>query len=142
MFSDTIGDRPMDVTLIKLNVDESVLKPPKVTMVRAVPLHWQIVGERILTDLLQTGIVKRVTDSVPFVSPSFFIKKGDGSGDPRFVIYYKGTLNPSLIRVPHPLPSPMQVWARIMRRNCSWTAASSLGWPTYSSRSVWRGRLQ
>ena len=113
VFSDTIGDRPMDVTPIKLNVDESVTKPPKVTTVRAVPLHWQDAGERILTDLLQTGIVKRVTEPVPFVSPSFFVKKGDGSGDPRFVIDYKGTLNPFLIWVPHPLPSPMQVWARV-----------------------------
>ena len=41
VFSDTIGDRPMDVTPIKLNVDESVPKPPKVMTVRAVPLHWQ-----------------------------------------------------------------------------------------------------
>ena len=41
------------------------------------------------------------------------MKKGDRSGDPRFVIDYKGTLNPSLVRVPHPLPSPMQVWAKV-----------------------------
>ena len=113
VFSDSIGDRPMDCTPVKLNVDETVPKPPKVTTVRVVPLHWQSSGERILTDLLQTGIVKRVTKPVPCVSPSFFVKKGDGSGDPRFVIDYKGTLNPMLIRVPHPLPSPMQVWARV-----------------------------
>ena len=113
VFSDSIGDRPMDCTPVKLNVDETVPKPPKVTTVRAVPLHWQSLGERILMDLLQTGIVKRVTKLVPCVSPSFFVKKGDRSGDPRFVIDYKGTLNPMLIRVPHPLPSPMQVWARV-----------------------------
>ena len=57
--------------------------------------------------------MKRVTEPCPFVSPSFFVKKGDGSGDPRFVIDYKGTLNPALVRVPHPLPSPMQVWAKV-----------------------------
>ena len=92
----------MDVPPVKLMVDETVPKPPKATTCRAVPLHWQSTGERILTDLLQTGIVKRVTESCPFVSPSFFVKKGDGSGDPRFVIDYKGTLNPSLVLVPPP----------------------------------------
>ena len=100
VFSDSIGDRPMDCTPVKLTIDETLPKPPKVTTVRAVPLHWQSSGERILTDLLQTGIVQRVTEPVPCVSPSFFVKKGDGSGDPRFVIDYKGTLNPLLICVP------------------------------------------
>ena len=113
VFSDSIGDRPMDVTPVKLTVDETVPKPPKTMTCRAIPLHWQSAGERILTDLLQAGIVKRVTEPCPFVSPSFFVKKGDGLGDPRFVIDYKGTLNPALVRVPHPLPSPMQVWARV-----------------------------
>ena len=70
----------MDVTPVKLNVDETVPKPPKVTTVRAVPLHWQSSGERILTDLLQTGIVKRVTEPVPCVSPSFFVKKRKKGG--------------------------------------------------------------
>ena len=113
VFSDSIGDRPMDVPPVKLTVDESVPKPAKTTTCHAIPLHWQDSGEHILTDLLQAGIVKRVTEPCEFVSPSFFVKKGDGSGDPCFVIDYKGSLNPALIRVPHPLPSPMQVWAKV-----------------------------
>ena len=90
----------MDCTPVKLVIDETLPKPPKVTTVRLVPLHWHSAGERILTDLLQTGIVQRVTEPVPCVSPSFFVKKGDGSGDPRLVLDYKETLNPLLIRVP------------------------------------------
>ena len=113
VFSDSIGDRPMDCTPVKLVIDETLPKPPKVTTVRSVPLHWQSAGERILTDLLQTGIVQRVTEPVPCVSPSFFVKKGDGSGDPRLVLDYKETLNKLLIRIPHPLPSPMNVWAKV-----------------------------
>ena len=113
VFSDSIGDRPMDCMPVKLVIDETLPKPPKVTTVRSVPLHWQSAGERILTDLLQTGIVQRVTEPVPCVSPSFFVKKGDGSGDPRLVLDYKETLNPLLIWVPHPLPSPMNVWAKV-----------------------------
>ena len=103
----------MDCTPVKLIIDETLPKPPKVTTVRSVPLHWHSAGERILTDLLQTGIVQRVTEPVPCVSPSFFVKKGDGLGDPRLVLDYKETLNKLLIRVPHPLPSPMNVWAKV-----------------------------
>ena len=58
VFSDSIGDRPMDVPPVKLTVDESVPKPAKTMTCRAIPLHWQDSGECILTDLLQAGIVK------------------------------------------------------------------------------------
>ena len=105
VFSDSIGDRPMDCEPVKLIIDETVPLPPKVMTMRNVPLHWQSQAEKILTDLLQTGMVTRVRDPVPCVSPSFFVKKGDGSGDPRLVLDYKNTLNKILLRVPHPLPS-------------------------------------
>ena len=78
VFSDTISDRPMDVPPVKLMVDESMPKPVKTMTCWAIPLHWQESGERILTDLLQAGIVKRVTEPCQYVSPSFFVKKGDG----------------------------------------------------------------
>ena len=113
VFSDQIGDRPMDVEPMKLVVDESIPKPPKTTMCRPIPIHWQRSGEQILLDLLQTGIVKRVTEPCDFISPSFFVKKGDGSGSPRLVLDFKHTLNPALVRVQHPLPAPMTVWAKV-----------------------------
>ena len=48
-----------------------------------------------------------------FISPSFFVKKGDGSGLPRLVLDYKNTFNSALIRILHPLPLPMTVWAKV-----------------------------
>ena len=113
VFSDQIGDRPMDIEPVKLVVDETVPKPPKTTTCRPIPLHWQRQGEQILLDLLQTGIVKHVAEPCDFISPSFFVKKGDVSGSPRLVLDYKHTLNPALVRVPHPLPTPMTVWAKV-----------------------------
>ena len=113
VFSDQIGDRPMDVEPVKLVVDKSVPKPPKTTMCCPIPVHWQQAGEQILLDLLQTGIVKRVTEPCDYISPSFFVKKGDGSGSPCLVLDNKHMLNPALVRVPHPLPAPMTVWAKV-----------------------------
>ena len=104
----------MDCKLpIKLVIDETVPKPPKTTVCHPIPLHWQADGEKILLDLLKAGIVRRVEEPCEYMSPSFFIKKGDSSGSPRLVLDYKNTLNPALVQVLHPLPSPMPVWAKV-----------------------------
>ena len=51
VFSDQIGDQPMDIKPIKLVIDETIPKPPKTTVCRPIPLHWQLEGEKILLDL-------------------------------------------------------------------------------------------
>ena len=112
VFSDQIGDRPMDIKPIKLVIDKMIPKPSKTMVCRPIPLHWQSEGEKILLDLLQAGIVKRVEELCDFISPSFFVKKGDGSGSPRLVLDYKNSLNPALVSIPHPLPSPMMCGRR------------------------------
>ena len=113
VFSNNIGDRPMDCKPIRLVIDEMVSKPPKTTVCRPIPLHWQSEGEEILHNLLQAGIVRRVEEPCEFISPSFFVKKGDSSGLPLLILDYKNTLNPSLVRVPHPLPSPMTLNSKV-----------------------------
>ena len=103
----------MTVEPVQLLIDEFVPKPPKMTMCHPIPVHWEEQGAKILYDLLLTGIIEHQHGDSDFILMSFFVKKGDSTGDPRLVVNYSNSLNVCIKRVPHPLSAPISVWAQV-----------------------------
>lgn len=93
------------------NVPEENIKPVRQTRTRATPIHLRPAADKVLNELLDSGILVPVKDDevsqVDFITPGFFIWKADGVRarlltDMRNVNKYCRTF-------PHPILSPRDV---------------------------------
>ena len=90
-FSDVLNDRlnatPMKTDKpMQINLSEDA-KPLKVLAVRPVPKQYEKPAEAAIEDLIEKGVLQRVSDVTDWCSPGFFVAKSDGRARLITVLY-------------------------------------------------------
>ena len=104
VISDTISSKPMKGGNAKIVLkDNQNIRPIKVAVPRATPIHWKDMGNTLINGLIQKNILKRVNQVTDWISPGFFVMKPCGK-KLRLVTDYK-RLNQMVKRPIHPFPT-------------------------------------
>ena len=53
--------------------------PTRCLTARSIPIHWQKPAEEAIERLLKSGILMRESEPTAWISPGFFVPKGDPS---------------------------------------------------------------
>merc|ERR1712059_212646 len=79
-------EKKIDTEPIKLILDPNRVPAPRATVCRRIPAHWKESGNKVIDLLIQQGLLYAVYQVCEFVSPSFFVAKGnDPLAIPRLV---------------------------------------------------------
>ena len=101
-FSDTLSSKPMKGKPMRIHLDPDINWRPRVTATaRQIPLRYQQAADETVADLLQKGVIRKVTKPTKWCSPAFFVPKTKGV---RLVTDYT-YLNKFVLRPVHPFPS-------------------------------------
>ena len=110
-FSDVFDDSkitPMkgDPMVIHLDREAANYKPLRVMTARPVPLHFKDSAKATLDELIENGVLERVTKPTEWVSPGFFVRKPNGKA--RLVTDYSA-INRFIRRPIHPFSCPLDI---------------------------------
>ena len=108
VLNDKLSEIPMAGPEMEIQLEENGIRPTKVTVARAIPLHYQQRADAMLDELLLDKIIVPVSDveEVRYCAPAFFVPKA-GTEKIRLVTDYSG-LNRSVVRPVHSFPSPLE----------------------------------
>ena len=114
VLSNTLGLKPMNgdpmkVHLMKTKNGEEVI-PKQVYTARQIPLHQREMADKLTDELINSKIIVAVKEPTPWVSPAFFVPKGDGRM--RLVTDYT-YINEFISRPTHPFPSAKEIMRRV-----------------------------
>ena len=114
VINDEINPRPMKGGPMRIHFrDDKEVKPIHVARTKQIPASLQGEADRIINDLLSKGIISRVHEPTKWVSPAFFVPKGDPKeGKLRLVTDYSH-LNRYVQRPVHPFPSAKEIMRKI-----------------------------
>ena len=99
--------KPMKITL----KDNVPIKPLNVKTTRPVPVHFKEKADKLIDELLDSGVIKPVSGPSEWCSPAHFVPKGDGK-KLRLVTDYR-QLNKAVSRPTHPFPSAADLIKRV-----------------------------
>ena len=121
VFKDKLPEEPMAGEPMEIHVKSSAI-PTRCLTARSIPLHWQEPANEAIESLLQSGVLTRETEPTKWISPGFFVPKGEPLfkesikkgmvvvtlKDLRLVVDYTG-LNKYVERPVHPFPSTKDI---------------------------------
>ena len=110
VFSDKLKDTPMATAPMSIKLTDGA-RLRKVTTARQVPLRFQDEAEKTIKDLVDKGVIKRVSEPTDWSSPAFFVPKPDNKRV-RLVTDYT-SLNKWVKRPVHPFPSSRDIMQAI-----------------------------
>ena len=116
-FSDILGDKlefdaGMACPPMKIHMrDDLAVKPLNVKVARQVPLHLRDMANKVVSDLVDSKRITRVTVPTDWCSPAHFVPKPCGK-KVRLVTDYR-VLNNAVRRPVHPFPSATNLIKRI-----------------------------
>ena len=84
--------------------------PFRILTARQIPLHWREKAEKIVSKLINGGVITQQKDPTEWCAPGFFVAKKNG--DLRLVIDYT-RLNKSVHRPVHTFPSTREILSGI-----------------------------
>ena len=108
---DHLNPVPMNTPPMHIYVNNCGSRPLLISTARQVPKHYQLAAETSIKDLLEKGVIERVTFPTPWCSPAFFVLKPDGV-NVRIVTDFT-ELNKHVIRPVHPFPSSTDIMQSI-----------------------------
>jgi hypothetical protein len=89
VFSDTINEKPIAGTPIKIHLrDDIQINPQKCYVARATPVHQQAAATKLEQELEAAGIIRKVDKPTAWTSPGFFVPTPNGGV--RLVTDYAG----------------------------------------------------
>ena len=86
-------------------------KPFKISTARKTPKHWEKPADKIINELLESGVIARVDGPTDWCAPGFWVQKSDGKGIRLVIDLTK--LNEYIVRPVYPFPSSMDVISSI-----------------------------
>ena len=121
VFNDKLSVQPMAGPPMEIHLTEGAT-PTRCHTARSVPLHWKEPAEQAVQQLVESGILIHETGPTDWISPGFFVPKGDPLAkttlkkgmvvvtlkDLRLVVDYTG-LNRFVKRPVHPFPSTKDI---------------------------------
>ena len=121
VFSEQLPEQPMNGEPMEIFLKEGAT-PTRCLTARSIPIHWQKPADEAIKRLLNSGILMRESEPTAWISPGFFVPKGDPSvkealkkgktvvtlKDLRLVVDYTG-LNRFVERPVHPFPSTKDI---------------------------------
>ena len=110
VFSDKLKDTPMATAPMSIKLTDGA-KPRKVTTARQVPLRFQDEAVKTVKDLVEKGVIKRVSVPTDWTSPAFFVPKPDNKRVHLVTDYT--SLNRWVKRPVHPFPSSRDIMQAI-----------------------------
>lgn len=107
VFDDTsITPMKGDPMFIHVNKNSETYKPMRTLTARPVPVHFQSEAKKATKILVDSGIIKKMSEPTDWISPAFFVPKPDGRV--RLVCDFTG-LNKFVSRPVHPFPCPHDI---------------------------------
>jgi hypothetical protein len=106
VFSDTINEKPIAGTPMKIHLRDSIqITPQKCYVARATRVHQQVAATKLEQELEAAGIIQKVDKPTAWTSPGFFVPKPNWGV--RLVTDYAGPrgLNSQILRPTHPFPA-------------------------------------
>ena len=109
IISDDISNRQLSGPPMKIYLKQNVDKKPRhVLTARQIPLHLLPAADEALNKLLQSKIITPVTEPTEWISPAFYVPKGDTNAGLRLVTDFT-SLNKYVERPVHPFPSSLEI---------------------------------
>ena len=125
VFGDKLSKEPMYGHPMIVHLQANA-KPTRCLTARAIPLHWKEPADEAVQQLVDSGILVRETEPTDWISPGFFVPKGDPKlkeyvkqglvivtlKDLRLVVDYTG-LNHYVKRPVHPFPATKDIISQL-----------------------------
>jgi hypothetical protein len=115
VFSDTINEKPIAGTPIKIHLrDDIQMTPQKCYVAKTTPVHQQAATAKLEEELEAAGIIQKVDKPTAWTSPGFFGPKPNLGV--RLVTDYAGPqgLNSHILRPTHPFPAAHDIVQAIL----------------------------
>lgn len=108
VFSDKLRNKFMSGPDMEIYLKDDVnIKPTHVTTARPVPAHHREAADKLIDEMVDSGIIQEVSEPSDWLSPSFFIEKGCRT-KLRFISDFTG-LNRHIKRNVHPFKSTSEI---------------------------------
>ena len=76
VFNDKLPTQPMEGPPMEIHLTEAAV-PTRCLTARSIPLHWKEPADSAVKQLIDSGILQRVEEPTDWISPGFFVPKGD-----------------------------------------------------------------